>query len=57
MDYGNSPAADLFGGRRGDIVDEGWLKSMNELVFLTLIDMDLVETLNPKQGILNKFEL
>jgi len=31
VDYGDPPTADLFTGRSGDILDEGWLKSMNEL--------------------------
>ena len=31
VDYGNPRAADLFAGRRGDILDEGCLESMKEL--------------------------
>ena len=31
MDYGDPATAGLFGGRMGDILDEGWLKSMKEL--------------------------
>jgi hypothetical protein len=29
--YWNPPTAGLFAGRRGDILDEDWLESMNEL--------------------------
>jgi len=31
LGYENPPTPDLLTGRRGDIVDEGCLKSMNEL--------------------------
>jgi len=44
VDYGNGW---LFAGRRGDILDEGWLKSMNELGWRRRIGTVVSNSLRP----------